>query len=467
MKIRTRLCLLSATFLILIMIVGLTALFSFRRLNTEFSKGSAVNSIIKDVCELDIVTYEYIIHHEERMRQQWRLKYNSLGKLLKSVKRGEMHPEHLPILDCLITDHKALSSLFTLLEDNLAEKEKLIKEDRPQSEIDVTLSLGERLIAQSLINSQEITVHAFELSALIEEAIARTEARANLLILSSIIGFVIVSSYISFLTIRAVTRPISELIRGAEIIGTGDLEHRVKIESKDEIGVLANAFNQMVGDLNRESSERKQAESRVQHLNIVLRAIRNVNQLIAKEKDRERLLKGACRTLVETRGYRNAWIALLDESGKLVTTAESGLGKDFLPMIERLKRGDLSNCGAKAMSQPGVVVTQDPVSACTECPLANKYAGAGAMTSALQHGGKSYGFMCLSVPRQFSTDEDEQALFKEVAVDIAFALHSIELESERKRLEEALKEYSEGLEETVQKRTKELQDYQERLIRQE
>jgi transcriptional accessory protein Tex/SPT6 len=33
------------------------------------------------------------------------------------------------------------------------------------------------------------------------------------------------------------------------------------------------------------------------------------------------LLKGACGTLIETRGYYNAWVAILDESGELVTTA--------------------------------------------------------------------------------------------------------------------------------------------------
>ena len=66
-------------------------------------------------------------------------------------------------------------------------------------------------------------------------------------------------------------------------------------------------------------TERKQAEEKIKHLNLVLRAIRSVNQLITKEKNRERLLKGACNNLIKTRGYHSAWIALLDEGGKLET----------------------------------------------------------------------------------------------------------------------------------------------------
>jgi len=94
-----------------------------------------------------------------------------------------------------------------------------------------------------------------------------------------------------------------------------------------------------------ETTQRKQAEEKIKHLNLVLRAIRNVNQLIVKEKDPNRLIKGVCENLVKTRGYHNTWIVLLDEEGKLKTSAEAGLGKDFLPMIELftevlLPRGD-------------------------------------------------------------------------------------------------------------------------------
>jgi len=189
----------------------------------------------------------------------------------------------------------------------------------------------------------------------------------------------------------------------------------------------------------------RQAEERIKHLNLVLYAIRSVNQLIAREKDRDRLLKGACDRLNETRGYYNAWIALLDESGGLVATAEAGLGEGaFLPLLERLKR-ELTACGRRALSQSGVAATDDPPSACADCPLSASYAGRGAMTVRLEHGGKVYGLLSASIPAHLIADREEQVLFGEVAADIAFALHTIELEEERVRAEEVL-----------QRRTKEL-----------
>jgi PAS domain S-box-containing protein len=187
-------------------------------------------------------------------------------------------------------------------------------------------------------------------------------------------------------------------------------------------------------------TERKQAEEKILHLNLVLRAIRNINQLIAKRPDRDSLLKGACENFVETRGYYNAWIALLNESGELVNTAEAGLGKNFGQMIELLERGELPDCGRKPLKEHGVVVIKDPVSECVDCPLAKNYSGRSGMSIRLEHGGKTYGLMTVSTRPDIAVEKEEQELFEEVAGDIASALYSMEQEQERKKAEEALRQ---------------------------
>jgi len=196
----------------------------------------------------------------------------------------------------------------------------------------------------------------------------------------------------------------------------------------------------------RDVTERKQAERKVQHLNLVLRAIRNINQLIARGTDRDGLLKGTCDTFVETRGYYSAWIALLDESGKLVTAAEAGLGKSFLQVMERLKRGKLTHCGCKVLEKPGVLVMKDVSSECADCPVAKKEdTGRGAMSVRLEYDGKVYGLMTVSIPPDRAVEKEEHDMLEEIAGDIAFALHSMEQKQERKRAEEALRDSEEKL----------------------
>ena len=176
----------------------------------------------------------------------------------------------------------------------------------------------------------------------------------------------------------------------------------------------------------RKTEELVRAEDRIEHLNLVLRAIRNVNQLITKEKDRDKLLQGVCNNLVGTRGYLHAWVVLLDKSGKLLKTAEAGLGENFLPMAELLKQGKLTRCGRKALEQPGVVVTEDPASICTDCPLAESYSRRTGVTIRLEHEEEVYGLISVSVPKDFAESKEEHSLFREVAGDISFALRSLE-----------------------------------------
>jgi len=153
-------------------------------------------------------------------------------------------------------------------------------------------------------------------------------------------------------------------------------------------------------------------------------------------KFRERLLEGACENLIETRCYFNVWVALLDESGKYVTHAEAGLGKDFLPVLELLKKDKLTQCGQKVLDTEGVLVIEDPLIECRECPLAVKYSDRSAMVVRLEHGGKVFGKMAVSVPKDIVMDKEEQDMFHEVVTDIAYALYSIGIEEERWKAEQ-------------------------------
>ena len=184
-------------------------------------------------------------------------------------------------------------------------------------------------------------------------------------------------------------------------------------------------------------------KNRLEHLNLVLRAIRRVNALITREKDPDRLLQGVCDNLIENRGYHNAWIALLDPSGKFLKAVHAGLGEDFPALVDQLKRDELTHCAHFALERPEVVVTEDPLCDCPDCPLAKKYAGRGAMTVRLAHAGRIFGFLSVSIPRDLALDAEEQALFSEVANDISFALHGIDLEKARNEAVVALQESEE------------------------
>jgi PAS domain S-box len=61
------------------------------------------------------------------------------------------------------------------------------------------------------------------------------------------------------------------------------------------------------------------------------------------------------------------------------------------------------------------------------------------MAIRLAHEGKVYGVLSVSSPLDVAEDKEVQSLFQEVAGDLAFALHSIKLDEERKQAEELFK----------------------------
>ena len=253
MKVRTSLFLLSALFVMLIVTLGLVMFSTSDLISREVTDSGAATRVIKDVLELNTVTYEYLTRHEERMQQQWLLKYDTLGKLLEGMKEAETHPEHLSRLESITSDYESLGDLFSQLQANWAERERLIEENRPQAEIDLSLASESRLSTQALMRSQRVASQAFEFSDVMEQRIALVQQRTNSIALFSIIGFAILSFCISFLTTRAIAGPLNELVKGAEAIGKGNLKHRVDIKTRNEIGELASAFNQM-------TERRQQAE---------------------------------------------------------------------------------------------------------------------------------------------------------------------------------------------------------------
>jgi signal transduction histidine kinase/ActR/RegA family two-component response regulator len=92
-----------------------------------------------------------------------------------------------------------------------------------------------------------------------EEAFAPIVQFRNLLALIVLVSSVIVilaSLYIA----QSITSPIINLTHLATKISEGDLSRRVEITSRDEIGTLAKAFNQMAENLVEDITARKQAE---------------------------------------------------------------------------------------------------------------------------------------------------------------------------------------------------------------
>ncbi|OEU65700.1 MAG: hypothetical protein BBJ57_13040 [Desulfobacterales bacterium PC51MH44] len=240
----------------------------------------------------------------------------------------------------------------------------------------------------------------------------------------------IISGYLS--------KPLKNLYLGMKKIENGDLEYRLEEKGDYEVLNILQGYNRMTESILDSTTRLQQAKENIEKLNSLLYAIRNINQLIIREKDRKRLLQGACDSLIDARALYSAWITLLDESGASVTFAQAGFDEDFLLIKKMLHQGELPACGQIALRQPDVVVTENPASTCTNCPLKERYGDRVGIAVRLEHGGNVYGLLAATVPKHLTLEKQELSLFKEIAGDIAFALHTIELEEKHKQADATL-----------------------------
>jgi PAS domain S-box-containing protein len=194
----------------------------------------------------------------------------------------------------------------------------------------------------------------------------------------------------------------------------------------------------------RDVTERKHAELRIRHLNEVLRAIRDIGELIARERNRERLLGEACTALLRTRGYRLVWVGgLTPESKRVVRIAGAGAALDYLD--EAHITWDESETGrgpiGTALRTRETCVCQDTATdpafaPWREAALACGYRSVAAVP--MIHHGRLFGAVSVYADLPAAFDEEELRLLNELAGDLAFALQTIEDEEQKKRVEQDL-----------------------------
>ena len=185
-------------------------------------------------------------------------------------------------------------------------------------------------------------------------------------------------------------------------------------------------FGLLVG---RYAARRQESHARIERLNQVLRAIRQVDKLITQRLGSIEVVQGVCDCLHAVRGCGGVWISLWDEAGGLAGFVHSGLGDIADAMAEYLGRRECVGGCMRAMQQAGVVVITDPLRECRGCPLVALSHGRVTMCVRLESGGRTYGLLCVLVPQAFAADPEEHALLEELAQEVGFALHSEEAES--------------------------------------
>ncbi len=200
----------------------------------------------------------------------------------------------------------------------------------------------------------------------------------------------------------------------------------------------------LVAKLNEKVAELERSEEELCYMSSVLGAIRNINELIVRERDKTKLLQDACRILQKVREYRFVWIGLIEEGHKrVIPMAMTGVESGYLDAVkitwDNLPSGRGPTGTAIKTRKPDMVknIPENPRTVTwREEALKRGYRSSASIP--LIHGEKVYGALNVYSSQPDGFSDAEIQLLVEVSGDLAFALKSIEEEEKGQQAEEAL-----------------------------
>ncbi|MFN2588058.1 MAG: diguanylate cyclase [Actinomycetota bacterium] len=98
---------------------------------------------------------------------------------------------------------------------------------------------------------------------------------------------------LAYLLARLITQPLEELSEGAAAIAEGRFDHRIRVRSRDEVGQLAEAFNDMTDTLGDTVSALSSSRDQLR------RAIRRVGDTLRSTHDMKQMLSSVLNTTVD------------------------------------------------------------------------------------------------------------------------------------------------------------------------
>jgi PAS domain S-box-containing protein len=215
--------------------------------------------------------------------------------------------------------------------------------------------LGEEVIGTSS------SIDQLKWGLVLEQPVSRVYATRNQLavfLIVILIGFGILAVFIALNSARSIVTPIQQLAQGAEAISRDDLSVVVKVSSQDEIGVTANAFNQMTSRL-RElvGSLEKRVADRTHDLELAAEVGRTITEKVANMQE---MLTEAVEVIRSQFNLYYTQVYLVDAAGKSLTlragTGEAG--KQLLSRGHHLPINS-SSINGRAVTEKGPVIVAD------------------------------------------------------------------------------------------------------------
>ncbi len=218
----------------------------------------------------------------------------------------------------------------------------------------------------------------------------------------------------------------------------------------------------------RDITERIAARKRAERQARIYLCLSQCNAAVARCATQDELFSAICDAIVEAAGMRCAWVDLLDDRGALILQAKAGAETDVcaLPSLSGQPFGRES---ARLAIQTGRPVWSRDLESVGGAPAGPHAASDPAPGSApggwaslpVRRGHQLVGALTICARDRQSFDDETKWLLVDLAANVSFALDNFDREAARQSAQQALIAHQLQLEETVERRTRQLAEASE------
>jgi len=255
MNIKTKLIVAKAIPIILALLLGLVVLLTNRQIDEAFVNGGRVDNLAKDVFLLDIATSHYLLNAAESSKTNFLTLHSSLAAALSKLEVRSR--EEQDILLRLRRNHAAVKAIFMQL--------VTLRESRDRESSTALLPAGEKRLTQLfMVSMSEMVADSLLLATSIDNHVKAVISRSHSRIIICTLLLALFAVVMLFVIDRYAMGTITRLQQGTAIVAGGNLDYEIAIKSRDEIGELSAAFNQMTRELKNSRSALEQSHSELE-----------------------------------------------------------------------------------------------------------------------------------------------------------------------------------------------------------
>jgi PAS domain S-box-containing protein len=267
MKIKRRLTLNTWISLGVIVLIALSLTWSFMEIKRTGGNKDLVDAMQRVTLDRTSHRDDYLLHREERAKLQWQIASETMRRLLESASERFTDEEDQALLQEARKNFDATFSTFSAI---LAIHKQEVRAAKKRTALDETES---RMTSQLLLKAYALQDSIYRLGESADRAETRARTKGIILTVFIILGGVVAVVVNSTMLKRILTQRVTALNKGLRIIGDGNLDYRIDMQGDDELSDLGRAGNEMAAKLKeshasveilqREITERKQAEEKL------------------------------------------------------------------------------------------------------------------------------------------------------------------------------------------------------------